>query len=103
MARRTSLPSAILLKHSAQAQLKRKSDREFSILSSTGSVPFVRLLDCMSVNVFRGKPCASMQKMAAYDYCAERGEAKEDKSKHGVDEAEKVRADAVRDEANGDG
>ena len=57
----------------------------------------------MSVDVLRGKPCASMQKMAAEDYCAKCGEAKEDKREDGVDEAEEVRADAVRDEADNDG
>jgi len=47
--------------------------------------------------------CVSTQEMAGEDDCAERGEAEEDKAEDGVDEAEEVRADAVRDEANDDG
>lgn len=40
--------------------------------------------------------------MAGQDYCAERAEADEDKSKDGVDKAKEVWANAVRDEANDD-
>jgi hypothetical protein len=40
--------------------------------------------------------------MAGQDYCTERGEAKENKAKDGVDEAEEIRADAVGDKANDD-
>jgi hypothetical protein len=39
--------------------------------------------------------------MARQDYSTESGETQEDKTEDGVDEAEEVRADAVRDEANG--
>jgi len=46
---------------------------------------------------------ASPQKMAGQDYCAEYGKGKENKPEHGVDEAEEVRADAVRNEPYGDG
>ena len=47
-----------------------------------------------------GESCASVQEMAVQDYCAERGEAKENEAENGVDEAEKDRADALGDEAN---
>ena len=40
--------------------------------------------------------------MTVQDYCAERGEAKKDKTEDGIDEAEKDRADAVWDETNND-
>ena len=47
--------------------------------------------------------CDSVREMARQDYYAERSEAQEDKAEEGVDEAEEVRADAVRDKANDDG
>ncbi len=46
------------------------------------------------------EPYVSVREMAGQDYCAETGEAKEDKAEDGVDEAEEVRADAVGNEAN---
>jgi hypothetical protein len=42
----------------------------------------------------------SVKEMAGQDYCTKRGEANEDKTENGVDEAKKDRAYAVWDEAN---
>jgi len=36
------------------------------------------------------EPCASVREIAGQHYCAERGEAQEDKTEDGVDEAEEV-------------
>ena len=47
--------------------------------------------------------CVSVQETAAQHYCTVCGEAKKDKPEDGVDEAEEGWADAVRDEANGNG
>lgn len=44
-----------------------------------------------------------MREMMEQDCCAEHGEAQEDKTEDGFDEAEEVWVDAMRDEANDDG